>query len=226
MSDATCPIAQDPLGDLTWIPRDVRLAAILDLADPGVDASSVELARTVATTPGLPIVAGLGLGQLDIQLQLLRRQLTSAGLTPRELVLLHGPDGAVVWVLRVRCDLGVLQATLARAWHVQSRATATGPVAEPAPGAGFPHDIVFLADDRLALAPAGTGGKLRRWLEVPVQVPALGPSRPAEPPGEILAALDPAPIRVVLAGRGLLAADAASSPRTLRAWPDRVAVDG
>lgn len=226
MSDTTCSYATDGLGDLEWIPRDVRLAAVLDLADPGVDAAAAELARAVATTPGLPIVAGLGLAQLDLQLRILRGQLAAAGLAPRELVLLHGPDGAVVWVLRARCDLGALQAALARAWGVRSRATAAGPIAEPPPGGGFPHDVVFLADDRLALAPAGAGGRLRRWLEGQVPTPELAPVRRVETPAETLAGLTPAPIRVVLAGRGLLAGDAAESPRTLRAWPDRVVVGG
>lgn len=215
-----CADARDDLGDLAWIPRDVRLVAVLDLREPALDAAAARLARAVTDTPGLPIVATLGLGQLDLQLTLLRRQLADAGLAPRELALLHEPGGAVAWVLRVRCDLAVLQAALARAWGLRSRTSAAGPVAEPAPGAAFPHDVVFLADDRLALVPAGTAGRVRRWLEAPPD-PGLQPRRDATP-GEQLTALTPAPIRVVLAGRGLLAGDAAAGPRTALAWPDRV----
>jgi len=221
----TCPEVHDPIGDLEWIPRDARVAALFDLGDPAVDAAAAELARASATTPGMPVVAALGLGFLGTQLQILRRQLTDAALTPRELLLLHDPTGAVVWVVRVRCDLPALQSALARSWGVTSRATAAGPIAEPDPARGFPHDIVFLADDRLALVPAGSGGKLRRWLEGQVKPPELGAGRRTETPGEALGRLDPAPIRVVLAGRGLLAGDAAAAPRTLRAWPDRVALD-
>jgi hypothetical protein len=225
MSPGSCPNAQEPLGDLEWIPRDVRLAAVFDLSDPGLGDAARELAHASASTPGMPVVAALGLGILDVQLDILRRHLTSAGLTPRELLLLHDPAGAVVWVVRVRCDLHALQAALARAWGVTSRATAAGPLAEPAAPGGFPHDVVFLADDRLALVPAGAGGKLRRWLEGQGGPPEFGGGQRVETPGEALARLDPAPIRVVLAGRGLLAGDAPAAPRTLRAWPDRVALD-
>ncbi|MCY1006128.1 hypothetical protein OV079_11255 [Nannocystis pusilla] len=225
MSKQTCPEGQDLIGDLEWIPADARVAGLFDLGDPGVDEAAAELARASATTPGMPVVAALGLGFLGTQLQILRRQLRDAGLTPRELLLLHDPGGAVVWIVRVRCDLAVLQATLARAWGVTSRTTAAGPLAEPDPARGFPHDVVFLADDRLALVPAGAGGKLRRWLEGQAGPPDLGDRRRSETPGQALARLEPAPIRVVLAGRGLLAGDAASAPRTLRAWPARVALD-
>ncbi|WAS98926.1 hypothetical protein [Nannocystis punicea] len=224
MSKQTCPEGQDPLGDLEWIPADARVAALFDLGDPGVDEAAAELARASATTPGMPVVAALGLGFLGTQLQILRRHLADAALTPRELLLLHDPAGAVVWIVRVRCDLAVLQAALARAWGVTSRTTVAGPIAEPDSGRAFPHDVVFLADDRLALVPAGAGGKLRRWLEGQAAPPELG-TRRSETPGQALSRLEAAPIRVVLAGRGLLAGDAASAPRTLRAWPDRVALD-
>lgn len=221
--EATCADARDDLGDLTWIPRDARVSAVLDLRAPKLDDAARQLARAVADAPGLPIVAALGLGQLDLQLDILRGQLRTADLAPHELLLLHEPGGAVIWVLRARCDLGVLQAALARAWGLRSRNTASGPVAEAGLGARSPYDVVFLADDRLALVPAGHAGRLRRWLEAPPD-PSLTPGRRAEGPGELLASLSPAPIRVVLAGRGLLAGDAAASPRTLQAWPDRVAV--
>lgn len=219
--DAACD-ARDDLGELTWIPRDARLAALIDLGEPNIGEAAGQLARAVAGAPGLPIVAALGLGQLDVQLDILRKQLGAAGLAPRQLLLVHEPGGAVLWVLRARCDLAVLQAALARAWGLRSRNTASGPVAEAGLGAAFPYDAVFLADDRLALVPAGHAGRLRRWLEAPAD-PTLTGGRRTDGPGELLADLS-APIRVVLAGRGLLAGDAAASPRTLEAWPDRVSL--
>lgn len=217
----TCA-ARDALGDLAWIPRDLRLAALFDLQDPGLDDAAARLARDVAGLPGLPIVAGLGLAQLGIQLPLLRRQLRAADLDPAELLLLHEPGGGVLWLLRARCDLPALQSTLARAWGVQSRTSAAGPLAEPRPGGGFAFDVLFLSDDRLALVPAGSGGKLRRWLEAPPAADPFATTRPSETPGELLAAIDRAPIRVVFGGRGLLAGDAPHAPRGLQAWPDRV----
>lgn len=221
LPEPTCPATQDALGDLAWIPPAAPLAAAIDLADPTVDEAAQRLARAVGEIEGLPIVAALGLGQLDLQLAALRGNLRAAGLAPREVVLLHGPDGAVAWVFRARCDLGALQAVMQRAWGLQPRSTAAGPIAEPG-ARPFPHDAVFLADDRVLLAPAGRGGALRRWLEAPVE-PSLAPDRRGETPGELLAALSPAPIRVVLAGRGLLAGGATAAPRTLQAWSDRVA---
>lgn len=222
MPEPTCG-AQDPIGELDWIPRDVQLAAVLDLADPDLDAAAARLARSVASIEGLPIVVSLGLGQLDLQLTILRNHFKSAGLAPREVVLLHEPGGAVAWVFRARCDLGALQAAIQRAWGLRSRTSAAGPIAEPAPGGPpFPHDAVFLADDRVMLTPAGRGGALRRWLEGQGE-PSLAPERRGESPGDLLAALAPAPVRVVLAGRGLLAGGATSAPRTLQAWPDRLA---
>lgn len=218
-----CADARDPLGDLAWLPRDARLAALFDLRDPGLDDAALRLARDVAAIPGLPIVAGLGLGQLGVQLPLLRSQLRAAHLDPAELLLLHEPGGGVLWLLRARCDLPALQAELARAWGVQTRTSAAGPLAEPR-GGSFPFDVLFLSDDRIALAPAGAGGKLRRWLEAPPAPDPFASSKPAETPGEALAALEAAPIRVVFGGRGLLSGDASRGPRALQVWPDRLAI--
>lgn len=218
-----CASARDPLGDLAWIPRDARLTLRVDLRAPDLDAAAARLAREGPSLPGVPVVAGLALAQLDLQLAAIRAQLRAAQLDPDELLLLHDPSGAVVWILRVRCDLAALQAELARAWDVQPRTTARGPVAEPR--AGFPFDVVFLADDRLALAPAGAGGKLGRWLEAsPAPDPAAQASAPS--PGEVLAAGPAAPIRAVFGGRGLLVGDAAAAPPGLAAWGDRLELAG
>lgn len=219
----SCAGRGDLLGDLSWIPRDARLALRVDLRASDLDAAAARLAREGPSLPGVPVVAGLGLAQLDLQLAALRAQLRAARLDPGELLLLHDPAGAVLWVLRVRCDLGALQAELARAWDVQPRTTASGPVAEPR--AGFPFDVLFLPDDRVALAPAGAGGKLRRWLEAPTPPSAPG-GTPAPSPGEALAEASPAPIRAVFGGRGLLVGDTAAAPPGLAAWADRLELAG
>lgn len=215
----SCAGAGDPLGVLAWVPRDARLALLVDLRAPDLDAAAARLAREGPSRPGVPVVAGLGLAQLDLQLAAIRAHLRVARLDPDELLLLLDPSGAVVWILRVRCDLAALQAELARAWDVQPRTTARGPVAEPR--AGFPFDVVFLADDRVALAPAGAGGKLRGWLDAPATPDPAGQAS-APSPGELLAAGSPAPIRAVFGGRGLLVGDAAVAPPGLAAWADRL----
>jgi len=223
---AKCAADDEVLGGTAWVPGDARLALVVDLADPGLDDAVTRMAAE-APGRGLPVVAGLALTQLGLQLTLMRSQLTRAGLAPRELALIHDRAGAVIWVLRARCDLRDLQAALAGAWGVRGRAVAGGEVAEAIAGSGFPHDVVFLAEDRVALVPAGQAMAVRRWFEAPAAPLPAGPSAPR--PGEVLAEIPPAPIRGVLTGTSLLAGDPGSSPpvvRTLRASGEALEIDG
>jgi hypothetical protein len=231
----TCDAAGEVLDGTAWVPGDARLALVIDLADPGLDAA-VTTAAAEAPERGLPVVAGMALTQLGLQLTLIRSQLTRAGLAPRELALVHDRGGAPIWVLRARCDLRDLQAALARAWGVRGRAVAGGEVAEAIAGSGFPLDVVFLAEDRVALVPAGQAMAVRRWFEAPASPLPAGPSAPR--PGEVLAEIPPAPIRGVLTGTSLLTGDpgrsglegreASSRPlvRTLRVRGEVFEIDG
>ena len=99
-------VASDDLGGSfkEWLPGDLRLAAVIELESVDLPAAITQLQAGVQAGRGLPVVASLGLGQLGLQLGLLRPQLITAGLRPRELLLLHDRAGAVVWVLRARCD--------------------------------------------------------------------------------------------------------------------------
>lgn len=222
---ATCDAAGETLGGTAWVPADARLAVVVDLGAPELDPAVARLAAIPGR--GLPVVAGMALAQLGLQLTLVRAALARAELGPRELALVHDRSGAVIWVLRARCDLRDLQARIARAWGVRGRAVAGGEVAEAAPGGGFPHDVVFLAEDRVALVPAGQAMAMRRWLEAP---PAPMPSGPSTPrPGEALAEIPPAPIRGVLRGTSLLDGDPAVAPpvvRTVRVTADALEIDG
>jgi hypothetical protein len=224
-----CDAAGEALGGTEWLPADARLAVVVDGDDPGL-AAAVERVEAGASGRGLPIVAGLALGQLGLQLTLVRGLLARAGLRPRELALIHDKGGAVVWVWRARCDLRDLQAAMARAWGVRGRAVAGGEVAEAAAGSSFPHDVVFLAEDRVALVPAGQATATRRWLESPAPPPAIGgPPRPQ--PGAVLGQIPPAPIRGVMTGTSVLAGaapDVVDAPpvRTLRATPEAFEIDG
>ncbi len=223
---ATCDATGEVLAGTAWVPGDARLALVVDLADPGLDAA---VARVAVEAPGrgLPVVAGMALTQLGLQLTLIRSQLTRAGLAPRELALVHDRGGAPIWVLRARCDLRDLQGALARAWGVRGRAVAGGEVAEAIAGSGFPLDVLFLAEDRVALVPAGQAMAVRRWFEAPPAPLPAGPSAPR--PGEVLAEILPAPIRGVLTGTSVLTGDPGSSPpvvRTLRASGEVFEIDG
>ncbi len=220
--------AHDNLGDLEWLPADLRLAVIVDLDSADLAAAIVRLQDGARAGRGLPVVAGLGLAQLGLQLGILRPQLATAGLDPRELLLLHDRDGAVVWVLRARCDLDTLQAKIAETWSLQVRSVAGGALAEQrTTGAPrFAFDVAFLADDRIALTPPGSAGALRRWLSSPAAAPVGGPAGPS--PREVLAEIPAAPIRGVLTGRSLQSpgSDAVPLVRRVRATADALEVDG
>jgi hypothetical protein len=221
--------AHDDLGGLEWLPVDLRLAVVIDLEAPELPAAIQRLQDGVRTAPGLPVVASLGLGQLGLQLGILRPQLQALGIAPRELALLHDRAGAVVWVLRARCDLEALKAAITTAWSLRVRTVTGGAVAEAAPGGGgptFAHEVVFLSGDRLALVPPGSAGSLLRWLEGGVTSPVAVGGQPAPPPGERLGELAAAPIRGILAGRALQTGDSAASARTLRATGAALEIDG
>lgn len=218
--------ASDDLGGSfkEWLPGDLRMAAVIELEDPGLPAAISQLQAGVQGR-GLPVVASLGLGQLGLQLGLLRPQLITAGLRPRQVLLLHDRAGAVLWVLRARCDVAALQATLAETWSLRFRKLSEGSLGE-AVGGRFAFDVVFLSADRIALAPPGTGAQQRRWLELGPTTPALG-GPGATPPGAVLDDLAVAPIRGVLSGRSL-GEVAGTQPlvRTLRASATGLEVDG
>lgn len=220
--------AQDDLGGSlgAWLPGDLRLAALVDLESPDLPAAITHVQAGVQAGHGLPVVASLGLGQLGLQLGLLRPQLISAGLRPKQILLLHDRAGAVVWVLRARCDLPVLQATLAESWSLRVRTLSEGSVAEGS-GGRFAFDVAFLSEDRIALVPPGMAPSLRRWLEGGPPATGLGASS-APAPGASLDELPTAPIRGVLSGRSLQGDSGGAPPlvRTLRASAAGLEIDG
>lgn len=226
---STCDVAGETLGGTGWLPDAARLAILVDLDDAGL-AAAARRVEAGASAGGLPVVAGLALGMLGLQVEMIRGLLARAGLRPRELALVHDRDGAVVWVLRARCDLRDLQATLAAAWGVRGRAVSGGEVAEAAPGSGFPHDVVFLAEDRVALVPAGQAMRMRQWFEAGVSPATMGAAAGADAPrpGEVLAEIPPAPVRGVLSGTSVLSDGAADLPpvRTIRATAEALEIDG
>lgn len=215
---------------MAWLPADLRLAVVLDLESPELSAAVVRLQDGVQAGRGLPVVASLGLGQLGLQLEILRPQLRSAGLDPGELAVLHDRDGAVVWVLRARCDLEGLQAKLAETWSLQVRTITGGSVAEgrraPGSAARSAFDVAFLADDRLALTPPGTAPALRRWLSSSPAAAVAGSAAP--PPGTVLDEIPAAAIRGVLTGRSLQSPGVGPVPlvRTVRVTADALEIDG
>ncbi len=221
--------AHDDLGGLEWLPADLRLAVVIDLDAPELPAAIQRLQDGVRTAAGLPVVASLGLAQLGLQLGILRPQLQALGIAPRELALLHDRAGAVVWVLRARCDLEALQAAMSTAWSLRVRTVTGGAVAEAVPGGAgptFAHEVVFLSGDRFALVPPGTAVALLRWLEGRATSPVAVGGQPAAPPGERLGEIAAAPIRGILAGRALQTGESAAPARSLRATGEALEIDG
>lgn len=229
---ARCEASDDLGGSFNeWLPGDLRLALVIDLGSDELPAAIGALQRGIQEgRGGLAVVAGLGLAQVGLQLGMLRPQLITAGLQPRELLLLHDRAGAVVWVLRARCDLAALQAQLADTWSLKVRTQGEGAVAE-ATGGRFAFDVAFLSADRIALVPPGMAPQLRRWLERGGPTADLGAA--AASPGAVLDELPAAPIRGVLSGRSLTTSlaqgeGAGTLPlvRTLRASAAGLEIDG
>jgi len=221
-------VASDDLGGSfkEWLPGDLRLATVVNLESVDLPAAIAALQAGVQADRGLPVVASLGLGQLGLQIGLLRPQLITAGLRPKELLLLHDRAGAVVWVLRARCDLAALQATMADTWSLRARTLSEGSVAEGS-GGRFAFDVAFLSEDRLALVPPGMAPQLRRWLEDGPPGVELGAAG-GPTPGAVLDELQAAPIRGVVAGRSLQQGGGKTLPlvRTLRASAAGLEIDG
>ena len=188
------------LPELGEVPGDARLAVALDLDAPGLDAA---LARVEAwareDAGGAPVVAGLALSQLGFQLGLVRGALAEVGFDPEGLLIVQAPGGELAWLFRQECDLEGVRPVIEARWRLRWRTSAQGAIAEAGPAGGSPYDLVALAGDRFALVPRGRGGAQLRWLSAP-SAPALAGAAPRRELGAALAAMRPAPVRLVAVG--------------------------
>ncbi len=201
------------------IPSDLRFVARIDLRHTDLPAALEHLetwARddadrsadrsadgAVEESSPPPIVAGLALSQVGFQVAHLRGVLGRVGMDPPEVLLLQGPGGDVVWIWRLPCDLDRLRSLLVAGFGLRMRTLVSGVIGEPVDAARFPFDLLVLPGDRLALVPAGKGRRVLRWLrgDAP-QVPGLVAPKPAEErPQALLSGLEPAPVRLVIAGK-------------------------
>ncbi|MCA9660204.1 MAG: hypothetical protein KC486_17800, partial [Myxococcales bacterium] len=181
--------------------------------------------------PPPPLVAGLALSQVGFQVKHIRELLGGLGFAPPELLLLQDPEGAVVWMWRLPCDLADLQALVEGGWELRLRTLVRGAIAEPREPARFPFDLLLLPGDRLALVPAGQGLRLLRWLSGGAPRPSLGPEASGEPPSDALASLEAAAIRLVVELRvggvfSLGSAGAQGERLLVRATADGLAFSG
>ncbi|MCA9720078.1 MAG: hypothetical protein KC468_35770 [Myxococcales bacterium] len=211
--DLLCPRAEGSrVGELDWIPADARVVALIELADPELDAALEQLSAALPELDDVPIVSGMALSQLPLQLAVLRPALAQGGFAPASVLLLHTRASEPVWVLRAPCDLDEMRGAIERRWPVKTRAVIGGVVAERDPARGdqaLLGDVVFASGDRVAITPPGAGARLLRWLEGQVQPDAgalVGAPDPRAAPE--VESLEPAAIRVLLHGQGLLAVGA------------------
>jgi hypothetical protein len=189
--------------------------ASIALDEPALPGALAALAEHVrAPGHGLPIPLAFSLGQWSWQIPVLVATLRQAGFRPAELVLVRDEVDAA-WVWRSTCDLDEAVERIEAAWSVEARRTVEGMIATPRPAAAdgapaFPYDVLLLPGERMALVPAGRGSAMLDRFGRPA--PALGLSgAPATTAGRRLDALVPAPVRLVVLGRGLLDPTAATA---------------
>lgn len=203
---APCGPVGERFDDHAWVPASATTVASLDLASPELPAALRALAdHARAPGHGLPIPLSFSIAQWSWQVPVLVATLRRAGLAPAELVLV-GIDGRdAVWILPSTCDLDEAIARAEAAWSVRSRRTVEAVVASPNPTTddpAFPYDVLWLPGQRMALAPAGRGAAALEHLGRPG--PAAGLGLAPSTAGPRLDALAPAPVRLVVIGRGLL----------------------
>src|SRR5690606_25211175 len=103
-------------------PDDSRLTAAVSREDPELPAALAQLSSLRASDAvTLPIHADLAFANLRLQLAGLERVLASLGMSPAELVELHGPAGEVIWVWPSDCPTAELASAALARFGVQLR---------------------------------------------------------------------------------------------------------
>jgi hypothetical protein len=224
-----CGPAGERFEDHGWVPAGAAAVASVEVDAPALPAALGALAEHVrAPGHGLPIPLAFSLGQWSWQIPALVATLGQAGFHPAELVLVRDEVDAA-WVWRSTCDLDEAVARIEAAWSVRARRTVEGIIATPGPAAAagtpaFPYDVLLLPGERMAVVPAGRGSAVLGRLGRPAAVIGLS-GAPVASAGRRLDALAPAPVRLVVLGRGLLdpaAATADHEALALRATADGV----
>ena len=184
--------------DFDWVPDDSRLAVVVDRDDPELEQAWSQLAALLDDDGlALPIHADMAFRNLRFQLGGVTPTLAALGLSPAELVELHGPAGDVVWVWPSDCPAAELGPLALAELGVLVRADFERPGLRSGAGTDrFPFDLVLVRDRFVALAPRGRGPAVGAWLSASHEEP--------EGPGPILTKLAPAAIRAVLRGPALL----------------------
>lgn len=213
--------------DLQFVPVDVRFVS-LRVRGPEAEPT----AKAIAELPGtegiapFPILINVEFQGMWLESVVLESILGSLHTNPGELLEMHDPKGASVWVVPTACDIAILKHHAEENFGVTFRNGVNASIGTSPDPETFPFDIVLFTN-RLALAPAGRGGRVVEWFESGGQAGAMG--EPDKRPGERLLELEPAPVRLLIRGQALVAGDADPSElraRTVRAGSDFLEVDG
>jgi hypothetical protein len=219
-----CGDGDQHMRDYLFVPRASLLAASIDLSSPEVDAALAKL-RDHASTADLPVRAAFSLGQWHWQVPLLRDTLARRGIVTGELVAIAMNDGLGGWVAPLGCTQHEAIATVrARGSKVDDAGT-IAVVAAIANETAW--DLVIGPGSIATLAPAGRGRELAARLEagLAASLAARGEAATGQPmPGDRLAALAAAPVRVVIVGHGFTTGGTLSQAgaRALRATADAI----
>jgi hypothetical protein len=216
-----CGPTGERLHGLSWVPTEARLAALVELQAEELDASLHALAQLArGEAHGLPTDVAFGLAQWDFQIPLLRTTLHEAGFDPAEIAVVRLEDVGTAWVFGSTCDLDLAIERVQKAWGVEVRRTANGAIGTPRDDHAFAFDVVFLPGDRVAMAPAGRGPALTRALATP------GSPTDAPRPGQVVEAIEPAPIRAFVRGPALARSDTSTVEHRLRGTDRGIEIDG
>jgi hypothetical protein len=214
-----CGDGDERVADLSFVPRTATLVGSIDLAAAELDATLVRVRDHVAQPEtGLPVRAAFALGQWHWQVPLVRDTLARQGLATGELVAVALDDALGGWVVPLGCSRAdAIAAVRDNGWSVEDTGTFAIAAAVPERTA---WDLVIGPGPLALLAPAGRGRELATRLRGGGEPTQIG----APTPGERLAAVAAAPVRVVVISRGFTTGDATTSSdaRALRASPAEV----
>ncbi|HET6583201.1 MAG TPA: hypothetical protein VFG69_07135 [Nannocystaceae bacterium] len=214
-----CGDGHERIADLSFVPRTAVLVGRIDLGAADLDAALVRMRDHVAQPEtGLPVRAAFALGQWHWEVPLVRDTLARQGLATGELVALALDDALGGWIVPLGCaHADAIAAVRAHGWSVEDSGVVAIAAAVPERTA---WDLVIGPGPLAVLAPAGRGRELAARLGSGADPTQIG----APTPGERLAAVATAPVRVVVIGRGFTMGDATttSDARALRASPAEV----
>ncbi len=215
--DPTC-VTNAPRDPAAWdLSGDLLFAAWIDATAPGLP-DALERLASYAEDPGhgIAMSAAFALGRLPDEYRFFAAWLAEAGLPPRDLVRAGTVTGAGAWFVPHDCPTDALRSTFEVSLDYTFGPAPRGIVGRP-PSDDRIFAVVLLSDGPLVAVP------VRQLDAFWAAITAPEMNLHDEPPGDVLADLPPAPVRVVLRQHGFVTRHA---PTRLVARPDGVRAGG